>query len=250
VLFVKKFIWRTLLCFFIQLLFSSIMKNTMFSALLRCSLLTVVTSSCLSAKSVLNSNSAAVISSRLPPLEMTVETSTLNKIDGTLPEDFMPLFKNEIQHNITEPTDTVTFGYAHLQLMQAQVKRTGRALQVVQMATLLLPSILGIPLGTYQTNLVAEVQITDAQGEVLGRYVGKGHARVRVAMYYGYSQQDAPLLSDALALREALAQIRPQIDSAATRLRPLLLRVGPVDNPARSNRQSEVITDGVAQKQR
>jgi hypothetical protein len=50
-------------------------------------------------------------------------------------------------------------------------------------------------------------------------------------MYHGYSQTDAPRLADVIALREALNQVRPQLDTAATRLKPLLLAGGTVNNP-------------------
>jgi hypothetical protein len=50
-------------------------------------------------------------------------------------------------------------------------------------------------------------------------------------MYHGYSQTDAPRLADVMALREALDKVRPQLDTAATRLRPLLMAGGAVNNP-------------------
>ncbi len=200
------------------------------SVLLRFGLLALSATACVLAKHALQSTPAAPIATRHPPLEVAVDASILTKIDGTLPEELMPLFQGEMRQNIAELADTATFGYARLVVVRAKVTRTGRALQIFQMATLLIPSVLGIPLETYQTNLTAEVEITDAQGEVLGRYEGQGQSKVRVAMYYGYSQQDAPRLSNSLALRAALAQIRPQLDSAQACLRPLLLK-SEVDNP-------------------
>lgn len=216
------------------------MKTT---ALSRFVLLALGTTACVSAKHVLQSTPSATIANRLPPLEVTVESGALANTDGALPEDPIELFQNEIHRNVAEPTDTATFGYAKLLVTQADVKRTGRALQAFQMMTMLTPSLFGVPLETYKTNLTAEVQITDARGIVLGKYIGKGQSSVQVAMYYGYSQSDAPRLSDMVALRGALAQIRPQLDSAATRLRPLLLAAGAVDNPTLPGQQPTIITD-------
>ena len=71
----------------------------------------------------------------------------------------------------------------------------------------------------------------DAAGQLLGTYTGKGTSNVKVAMYHGYSQTDAPRLADVMALRQALDQVRPQLDTAATRLSPLLLAGGAVNNP-------------------
>lgn len=208
-----------------------------------CILLAFGANACVSAKYAMKSTPSAVLANRLPPLEVTMDATALTKADGTLAEDIIPLFRGEVRQNIAEPTDTATFGYAHLLLTQAKVQRTGRALQMLQMATLLIPSVLGIPLETYKTNITAEVEIADAQGQVLGRYTGRGQSSVRVAMYYGYSQQDAPQLANVVALREALGQIRPQIDSAAGRLRPLLLKAGQVDNPTLPGHEPVVISD-------
>jgi hypothetical protein len=55
---------------------------------------------------------------------------------------------------------------------------------------------------------------------------GTGNSEVKVAMYHGYSQTTAPRLADVIALRGAMAQIRPQLDTATARLRPLLLERG------------------------
>ena len=208
-----------------------------------CILLALGANACVSVKYVMKSTPLAALVNRLPPLEVTMDATALTQADGTLAEELIPLFRGEIRQNIAEPTDTATFGYARLLLTHAKVQRTGRAVQMLQMVTLLIPSVLGVPLETYKTNITAEVQITDAQGEVLGRYTGQGQSSVRVAMYYGYSQQMAPRLANILALREALAQIRPQIDSAAVRLRPLLLKAGQVDNPTLPGHEPVVTTD-------
>ncbi|WP_210517349.1 hypothetical protein [Hymenobacter terricola] len=197
-------------------------------AFLRCGLLAGAAVACAAPGHVLQHLPSAVNAHRLPPLEPTVEMGALNNTDGTSHDDLLRLFQNEIYRNVAEPTSMTSLGSALLQVPEAEVKRTGRALQIIQLVTMLTPSLLGLPLETYQTTLTAKVQIRDLQGKVLGEYEGHGQAKVQVAMYYGYSQRHAPGLSDALALRMALAQIRQQLDTAATRLRPLLLAAGPV----------------------
>ncbi|MBU6121943.1 hypothetical protein [Hymenobacter siberiensis] len=198
------------------------------TAFLRCSLLAFATAACVAPGHVLQHLPSAVNNHLLPPLEPTVATDALNNIDSASHDDRLRLFQNEIYRNVAEPTSMTSLGSALLQVPEVEVKRTGRMLQVVQLLTMLTPSLVGLPLETYQTTLTARVQIRDLQGKVLGEYEGHGQARVQVAMYYGYSQRHAPGLSDALALRMALAQIRQQLDTAATRLRPLLLAAGPV----------------------
>ncbi|MFC6223339.1 hypothetical protein ACFP2F_08820 [Hymenobacter artigasi] len=198
------------------------------TAFLRCSLLAFAAVACVAPGHVLQHLPSAVNTHLLPPLEPVVATDALSNADSTSHDDRLRLFQNEIYRNVAEPTSMTSLGSALLQVPEVEVKRTGRVLQVVQLLTMLTPSLVGLPLETYQTTLTARVQIRDLQGKVLGEYEGHGQARVRVAMYYGYSQGSAPGLSDALALRMALAQIRQQLDTAATRLRPLLVAAGPV----------------------
>ncbi|MVN77106.1 hypothetical protein GO988_12290 [Hymenobacter sp. HMF4947] len=186
---------------------------------------------CKSVKGTFSATPTAVITKRLPPLEITADPGPLAMNDGALPEDPLRMFKAELQRNVVEPTDTATYGYARLVVTKVHTTRTGRSLQAAQVLTMLVPSVFGAPLEWYKTDIQAEVQLMNASGELLGTYTGKGTSNVKVAMYHGYSQTEAPRLADVLALREALGQIRPQLDTAATRLRPLLMAGGQVNNP-------------------
>jgi hypothetical protein len=186
---------------------------------------------CKSVKGTFSHVPTASITKRLPPLELTADPGPLAMNDGALPEDPLRMFKAEMQRNVVEPTDTATFGYARLVVTKVKTVRTGRSLQAAQVITFLIPSIFGAPLEWYKTDIQAEVQMMNATGELIGTYTGKGTSSVKVAMYSGYSQTEAPRLADVLALREALAQIRPQLDTASTRLRPLMIAGGQVNNP-------------------
>jgi hypothetical protein len=185
----------------------------------------------MSVKGSLSQTPTAAISKRLPPMEITADPGPLAMNDGALPDDPLRLFKSELQHNVVEAADTATFGYMRLVVTKVKTIRKGRSLQAAQVVTMLVPSVFGAPLEWYNTNIEAEVQVMDASGQLLGTYTGKGTSEVKVAMYHGYSQTDAPRLADVIALREALNQVRPQLDTASTRLRPLLLAGGTVNNP-------------------
>jgi hypothetical protein len=192
---------------------------------------TLAAPACVSVKSMMKGTPSAAISTRLPALEILADQGPLAMNDGALPEDPLKLFQQECQTNLTEPTDTATFGYAKLVVKKVRTLRTGRGLQGIQVLTFLVPAVIGIPLEWYKTTLQAEVQVSDAAGNLLGTYVGNGSSAVKVAMYHGYSQTTAPRLADVIALRGAIAQIRPQLDTATARLRPLLLAGGTVENP-------------------
>ncbi|GAB3298394.1 hypothetical protein ACFQT0_20175 [Hymenobacter humi] len=207
------------------------MKLTRQLALLALAPALLVAPACVSVKSMMKGTPSAAISTRLPALEVLADQGPLAMNDGALPEDPLKLFQQECMTNLTEPTDTATFGYAKLIVKKVRTVRTGRGLQGIQVVTFMLPAVLGIPLEWYKTTLQAEVQVSDAAGNLIGSYVGTGTSAVKVAMYHGYSQTTAPRLADIIALRGAMAQIRPQLDTATARLRPLLMAGGTVENP-------------------
>lgn len=190
---------------------------------LRFGWLALSATACVAPGRVLQHLPSAMNEHMLPPLEPTVEMGALNNIDGTSPDDLLQLYRNEVYRNVAEPNGMPNAGTAQLQITAAEVHRTGRALQMVQLTSLMLPSLLGVPLETYQTTLTAQVQIRDMQGRLLAEYEGTGSARARVAMYYGFGQHQAPGVSNALALRMVLAQIRQKLELDAPVLGPLLL---------------------------
>ena len=207
------------------------MKRTRQLALLIFAPALFMAPACISVKSMMRSTPAAPLASRLPGLEILADQGPLAMNDGALPEDPLKLFQQECHLNLTEPTDTATYGYAKLIVKKVRTLRTGRGLQGIQVVTFMLPAVAGVPLEWYKTTLQAELQVSDAAGNLLGTYSGTGTSAVKVAMYHGYSQTTAPRLADIIALRGAMAQIRPQLDTATARLRPLLMAGGTVENP-------------------
>ena len=207
------------------------MKFTRQLALLTLAPALLVAPACVSVKGLMRGTPAAPLATRLPALEILADQGPLAMNDGALPDDPLKMFQQECRNSLTEPTDSATFGYAKLVVKKVRTLRTGRAVQGLQVLTFMVPAVLGIPLEWYKTTLQAEVQVSDAAGNLLGSYSGTGTSEVKVAMYHGYSQTTAPRLADVMALRSAMAQIRPQLDTATARLRPLLLAGGAVENP-------------------
>ena len=181
-------------------------------------------------RTIRSNNSVAL--GRLPKLDAVVEPGPLNMTEGAgaYPDDAGKIFRQELTYHLAEPQpDSIRYGYAKLLVTQAEQQRTGRLLQAFQMLTLMTPSLLGIPLEWYRTDVKAEVQIINAHGEVIGTYSGTGRSKVRVAMYHGYGQSKAARLSDVQGLRLALDQIRPKLDADADTLRQQLVTSGPIE---------------------
>lgn len=202
-------------------------------ALCFCLLLAIVLSGCKSTekavfRTIRSNNSVAL--GRLPKLEAVVEPGPLVVADDAHPDDASKVFRQELAYHLAEAVDdSLRYGYAKLLVTRAEQQRTGRVLQAFQMLTLMTPSLLGIPLEWYRTEVKAEIQIIDARGEVIGTYSGTGRSKVRVAMYHGYSQSKAARLSDVQGLRMALDEIRPKLDADSDTLRQQLVGTGPVE---------------------
>lgn len=194
-----------------------------------CILLALLVGSCKSAEKAIFQLASAPISSRLPALETTLDIGPWANSQGALPEDARILFQRELRQNITIPADSVPYGFAKLVITSSIITRSALGFQAVQMVTLMLPTLVGMPVEDYTTRLHAVVQLMNARGELIGSYHGTGSSKVRVAMYYGYSQTLAPRLADVQALKQALGQIRPQIAADAARLRDDLLSTGPLE---------------------
>ncbi|RTQ46229.1 hypothetical protein EJV47_22115 [Hymenobacter gummosus] len=183
---------------------------------------------CKSVDRVIFQPSPASLADRLPSLEIAVDNGPLLDSQGAYPDDAERLFEREVRMNLSDPEDTARFGYARLQVTQVATARRGKVLQGLQMLTFMTPSLLGVPLEWYETELRANMQIVSAKGDTLGRYTGLGKSRIRVAMYHGYPQTQAHRLADLEALRLALAQMKSQLSLDAQRLRGQLLTAGRV----------------------
>ena len=203
--------------------------NNFLCYLLLCLLTSSGLSSCMSVDKVLFQPHSAALDNRLPALEIAVDNGPLMNSDGSLPEDPFRLFEREVSHNLVDPTDSTKFGYLKLTVISAVSARQGKGLQAFQMATLMVPSLFGVPIEYYRTKLRAQVQVISSRGEVLGSFSGSGTSTVNVAMYHGYSQTDAGRLADITALRYALNMIRPQLELASESLRAKLIASGPIE---------------------
>ena len=139
--------------------------------------LLLVAPACVSVKNMMKSTPSAAIAKRLPPLEILADQGPLAMNDGALPEDPLKLFQQECRINLTEPTDSATYGYAKLMVKKVTHPAHRPGLQGLQVLTFMLPAVVGVPLEWYKTTLQAEVQVSDAAGNLLGSYPGTRQLR-------------------------------------------------------------------------
>jgi hypothetical protein len=142
-------------------------------------------------------------------------------------QDAITLYERETKENITNPLGPV-YGFIHYKIPVSYIRHRGTGLFVLSSFMLMLPNVLGLPFGDYETNLEVEVEILNANRQLIGRYTGASQGRAPVAMWWGYTSSDAQRMSNVKAIKLAMNDIKKQIDKDHEHLHTELLASGPV----------------------
>lgn len=142
-------------------------------------------------------------------------------------EDAFTYMGNEVSDNLAETTGP-KYGHVRFKLVHYDRRTPGWGYSIGSVSTLFIPNLVGMPYNRVRAELELQVEIADANKKVLARYRAPGTGRAYVAMYYGYRPADAWRKANLLAMKNAMATIRPQILADADRLRMQLLEAGPV----------------------
>ena len=109
---------------------------------------------------------------------------------------------DNITQSYGEKKGTIT-----LRVSNTRAYHTGYFYTVPSVLTLHIANLFGLPY-VYDN---MDVTIADKKGNPVRKYIEVGHAETPVAMYYGYSTSNAPLLSTIRATQDALRKINMQI---------------------------------------
>ncbi|WP_055562482.1 hypothetical protein [Hymenobacter sp. AT01-02] len=175
----------------------------------------------------------------MPRLEPVIEQGPLSSTEGAQPDDAPKVFRQELAYHMAEPQDSLSFGYAKLVVTEAEVTRPGKALQAFQMITMMTPSLLGIPLEWYRTNVKAEVQIINSKGEIIGTYAGQGRSKVRVAMYHATARARHPAFPMCRACASLLTRFGLNLTPTPTRSASCCARQAPRRRSSKHLRQNK-----------
>lgn len=102
-------------------------------------------------------------------------------------------------------------GKITMRISNTRAYHSGYLYTVPSVLTLHIANLLGMPYVYDNMDIEIEVTITDNKGNPVRKYIETGHAETPVAMYYGYSTSNAPLLSTIRATQDALRKINMQI---------------------------------------
>ncbi len=102
-------------------------------------------------------------------------------------------------------------GTIDLRVTNSSIYNSGWYFTVPSLLSLHTLNILGMPYQYKNTDLEIEVSIYDKKGNLVWQTTVVGHGEETVAVYYGYSEDDAQALSTVKAMKNALQQVNMNI---------------------------------------
>jgi hypothetical protein len=157
-------------------------------------------------------------------MAVSVQQSTA-RLDPRV-QDTIVLFDREFKDNVTNPIGE-KYGFATFKIAAGGTK-SGVILPFFSGLTLGSLNLLGMPADAYKTSVEVEIELLDAKKNVVGRYTAIGTATSLVAFYYGYTNENASRMSNILAVKRALTEIKDHIKNDHADLNKKLLGVGVV----------------------
>lgn len=140
--------------------------------------------------------------------------------------DVFTLLGNELADNMAE-TSGDKYGQVRFKLEFYNQTVPGWGWIIPSISTLNIANVLGMPYTRYRVDLELQMEVLDANQQVLAQYRAPGKGKASVALYYGYTGPDALRKANLLALQEAMRGIRAQMERDLPKVREELLAVGP-----------------------
>lgn len=165
----------------------------------------------------------------LPVLEIKTDTSIYprlldigkkKKVVDKRGNDAKNIFHKEVQQNIIETTGA-NKGSISLRLNYENTVNNSAysAVGTVSLLALGVPLLLGVPFGAKTQDLEVEVQILNKHKDVIRTYTEKVSDTEYKAAWWGYDSQSIYRKLAAENLKQALAEIRRQINNDAVQIR-------------------------------
>ncbi len=129
-----------------------------------------------------------------------------SKTDGAMSDMFQAL-DNELFDNINQ-SEGDRYGHARIKLLFYQRRNSGWGWLIPSIGTLWTANLLGMPCSVYRIDLELQMEITDANGKILGYYKAPGSGKAQIAMYHGYDGLTAVRKANLVAMQEAFSKIK------------------------------------------
>lgn len=149
---------------------------------------------------------------------------------GEQMRDVFTVLGNELTDN-TARNAGEKYGQARFKLIHYERPVPGWGWIIPSTLTLCTANLFGMPMSKVQSNLELQMEILDANQNVIAQYRAPGSGKATVAMYYGYNGYDANRKANLLALQEAMRGIRQQMEPDLQKISADLQNSGPVKMP-------------------
>jgi hypothetical protein len=125
-------------------------------------------------------------------------------------QDAFQVLGNELSNNMSQVSDP-QYGHARFKLLYYKRRNSGWGWTAATAATLMLPNIFGMPVRTQRAEMELQMELVDANGKILTRYVTTGVGKASVAAYHGYDNSTATRKANLLALQNAMSKIKDKL---------------------------------------
>ena len=142
-------------------------------------------------------------------------------------EDVFTLLGNEVTDNLADNKGD-RYGHIRFRLINYDRRTPGWGYKIPSVLSANLLNVAGMPYTRVSSELELQVEVADANKKILARYKAPGAGKAYVALYYGYRYGDAWRKANLLALQDAMAKIRPQMEADLPQLREQVLAAGPL----------------------
>jgi hypothetical protein len=142
-------------------------------------------------------------------------------------EDVFQVLGNELDENLSQATRP-RFGHARFKLLSYRRRNSGWGWSVASFGTMFIPNLFGMPVKTYRIEMELQMEIVDANGKMLLRYVAPGVGKAQVAAYHGYDSSTATRKANLLALQNALSHIKGKMETDVPSLTSQLEAAGTI----------------------
>ncbi len=142
-------------------------------------------------------------------------------------EDVFTLLDRDLKENMVAGGGE-TYGRARFKLLHYNRPWGGGGWIIPSIATFFTANLVGMPISKVRVELELQMEITDANGKVLLRYVAPGKGKTPQALYYGYTGANAVRRSNLIALKDAMKNIKQKMEADLPLLTEQLLAAGTI----------------------
>ena len=159
--------------------------------------------------SISSSVGTVIGQSQISAIGTSITEATMSK-DVRI-QDAITIFDREVKDNITDP-----FGDSKgfiLCKINASIKKLGGGWAILSILTSMIPNLFGMPVLASTITLDVDVEIYNNSEKLIARYNGIATDKKYLAAYWGYGIHDMLRVSNIMAFRKVMNQIKKEIES-------------------------------------